>query len=258
MVEVDDSPSTQRNAWRDLPAIDFDASGNAYVAWVEYNGAQGEQIVVDDQVVGAEIVGYSGASIWFSLVQYQLGGAVPGKNVQVSVPDDNVVLDVPKIVAAPDGSTLYAVYTASSSSGAPNVTNILLATSTDQGTNWTVSAIPVNAGLSDAADCSTNFHPAAFLDSQNRLWVSWLSNIDGAGSVLYAVSSDQGVTFSTPAPVSDQPFSFNTQLGIPSSLGGYQSLFGGNGQLFSVWAGAPTTAGGFPPSHVFLQAASLQ
>jgi hypothetical protein len=255
-VEVDDSLATGRVDFRDLPSVAFDNTGNAYVAWVEAVGSNAFAQIAEDQVTGSSIVGASNISVWISRVEFMLGGAVPGKNFQVSAPADQVVIDVPKIVATPDGSELYVAYT--TSTGTPNVTNIEVASSlVSDGSGWNPPVV-VNKGLSDAADCSTNYHPALFLDATGSLWVTWESNLDGAGGVFYVVAQNpQSLSFSAPAKLSDQPFLFNTQINIPSSLGGYQALFGGNGELFSLWSGAPNEPGLFPPSHLFVQKATL-
>jgi hypothetical protein len=251
-LEVDD---LKRGAFRDLPSISFDSTGNAYVVWVETTDVNQ---IVPDQATGSSIVGSTFASIWSEKVAFVAGGAIPEPaNFQVSPSGESVVLDVPKVVAEPDDSQLFVAYT--TSTGTPNVTNIEVASSlVGDGSGWN-SPVVVNQGLSDAANCSTNYHPALFLDSSGSLWVTWESNINGNGSVFYSVATEpQSLSFSPPAQLSDQPFLFNTQLGIPSSLGGYQALFGNNGELFSLWSGAPNaTPGLFPPSHVFLQQAAL-
>ena len=162
----------------------------------------------------------------------------------------------PRSSPRPTPRKLYVAYT--TSTGTPNVTNIEVTSSLDSdGSGWNPPAV-INQGLSDAANCSTNYHPALYLDPSGELWVSWESNIDGAGSVFYSVATvPQSLNFSPPAKLSDQPFLFNTYINIPSSLGGYQALFGNNGEIFSLWSAAPNEPGLFPPSHLFMQKATL-
>ncbi len=236
-----------RAAFRDLPSLAFDDSGFAYLTWVESTDLAA---VLEDQASGTTLAGGTAESIWFALLLPGPQGVSPPKepNVEVSGAADRVVVDRPALAVSPDGANLYVVYVV----GGDDATDIVVAASEDEGATWG-SAVPVNADRG----CATHFHPAAFLDGGGRLFVSWVDNRDGTGHVFYAVSEDGARTFGPAALVSPSPFVFDTLDGVPAWLGGYQTLAGAGGRLFSLFTAPTGGAGVETAAHVYLAAAPL-
>lgn len=257
-VDVDDGTAA---ALVDLPTMAFDSVGNLYAAWVQ---AEDNRTVADDQNTGTLLAGSALDQIDFAGAAFVDGGlAAPSlPSTVVSQMSDLVVLDSARVAVAQDGSAVYVAYVVAT---ADNVTDIVVATSTNHGVSF-----PTHTRVDDNAGCATHFHPWPFVDAKGRLWVSWVDNRDGAGHVFYAVSSDLGQTFSQSQLLSDAPFEFTTLIPstepvngvptfvpVPAWLGGYQWLGGTSTELYSLWPGAIGATSVQSPSHLYFSKATL-
>jgi hypothetical protein len=241
-------------AFRDLATLAFDGNDYGYAAWIEVQSA-GQSTSIEDQATGTTIAGSGANFVRFTAFPVSATGiGTHTPNTQVSANGEAVVVDAVRLAVAPDSSEIYAAYVVASAS---NVTDIRVAASSNQGMTW---GTPVT--VDDDPGCATHFHPAIFLDSSGTVWVSWVDNRDGNGHVFYASSTDNGMTFSANAVLSDTPFNFTTlinsaQADVPGWLGGYQFLGGNSTELYSLWTADIGSNGASNPAHLYFSKAQL-
>jgi len=137
-------------------------------------------------------------------------GAHWGAPVTISAPNEQVLFEPPSIVADKNHH-LYIGYTAAPAAAGQagsRYWDAMVAT-------VDVSGVPVVAHAKrvsdDNGDCFQHFHVMTAIDqASGKLFAGWLDNRDGGkGSTWYAVSTDQGNSWSANKRVSDAAYTFN-------------------------------------------------
>ena len=104
-------------------------------------------------------------------------------------------------VVGPDG-TLYVFWDGSTRLASTNSTYVVK--STDGGVTWSsplqVSTLTEISGVQDTA-FRVNSYPAAAVDSNGVVYVTWATEVDNHSVAVYSQSTDAGATWSAPAPV---------------------------------------------------------
>ena len=176
-VQLDDG--SRSSLGRNSTQLVFDASGTAYVAWIELGSAYPDR---DSDDFDGSVLN----TVRFTRLDSQDGGGTSAPlspDVQLSAPGDAVVQNQPGLAVAADGSSLFAAYTV----GINEATDIVVTASMDRGLTWST---PVKAN-DDAITCATHLHPWLQLDGKGRLWLLWFDNRDGLGHVAWSVSTER-------------------------------------------------------------------
>ena len=104
-------------------------------------------------------------------------------------------------VVGPDG-TLYVFWDGSTRLASTNSTYV--AKSTDGGVTWSsplqVSTLTEIPGVRNTA-FRVNSYPAAAVDSNGVVYVTWATEVAGSSVAVYSESTDAGATWSAPVPV---------------------------------------------------------
>jgi hypothetical protein len=104
-------------------------------------------------------------------------------------------------VVGPDG-TLYVFWDGSTRLASTNSTYV--AKSTDGGVTWSsplqVSTLTEISGVQNTA-FRVNSYPAAAVDSNGVVYVTWATEVDNHSVAVYSQSTDAGATWTSPAPV---------------------------------------------------------
>jgi Neuraminidase (sialidase) len=195
----------------------------------------------------------TGKTLYAVYVKYTATAAVTGNSVQltkstdrgltwtalgpVSASTDQVLFDAPSV--AMDGSKhLYVGYTASPQGGDAKYWDALVAT-IDVSASTPVVLHRTRAS-DDQASCFQHFHATVQADSASgKVFVAWLDNRNnGKGGVYYAVSTDQGASFSVNRRISDADFTFNPdrQNAQLDFLGDYFGLLFDGTRLRAAWS----------------------
>jgi len=107
--------------------------------------------------------------------------------------------------------------------------------------------------VNDDTGCATHFHPAMLLDAQDRLWVLWYDNRDGAGHFVYSVSDDGARSFHANRLVSAPVFGFDTFQYSAGWLGDYFRPAITADSIYVLWSDGREDG----RSHAFFTAAPL-
>ncbi len=219
-VELDDG--TRPGSYRDLANGAFDAAGSFFAAWIELAGAGGTtgQGLESGDVQNAVYVTRIVLAAPFALLPL-------GHDVVASSAGEAVVFGLPEIHVTPDGSTVFVVY----ETGTDDAIDVRVVTSHDKGLTF---GPPVK--INDDATCATHYHAASALDAKGRLWVLWYDNRDGAGHVVYSVSTDGGATFAPNRLVTPYAFPFETFQYSVGWLGDYFQVIATDAALVAAWS----------------------
>jgi hypothetical protein len=225
-LRVDDGARTM-SAFRNLATPATDAAGDVWVTWVELASNEQYGHVANDVYVAR----WDAGTTWAF-----------GPNVRASANADLVVFNDPVVAPAPSGDTVYLVYTA----GTPDVMrwDVRLTWSDDRGATFT----PTSVKLNDDPTCATHFLPAAAIDGQDRLHVTWYDNRFGTDrGALYYTRWDPIAGAGGPSQLlSDGFFPFTIERTGDDWLGDYTGLAVDGTTLYATWAD-PRTDG---TSHV--------
>ena len=126
----------------------------------------------------------------------------------VSASTDQVLFEAPSL-AMDTNKHLYVGYTASPQGTDAKYWDAMVAT-VDVSAATPVVAHRVRAS-DDKASCFQHFHAMVQVDpASGKVFVAWLDNRNnGKGGTYYAVSTDQGATFSANKRISDSDYTFN-------------------------------------------------
>jgi hypothetical protein len=227
---------TRPNAYADLARGVFDQSGNYYAAWMELDDS--------NTGIGGTLSGSTQNAIYFTRLDAGSPPVALAQNVKVSGASDAVNFDGPTIAVSPDGSALWVSYAV----GTMDALDIVVATSLDRGQTWS-PAVKVN----DDAHCATHYHSSLVLDGAGRLYVFWYDNRDGHGHFFYAVSTDNGKTYSANRLVSAPEFPFDTFQYSTGWMGDYYEPAVSAHSLYVLWSDGREA----DQSHAFFAKAPL-
>lgn len=198
-VTVSDTAARPTNVrGRARPA--YSATGELYVAWVEYV----------DQPFGAIANG-------IYVQRYGADGAAIGTNVEVSGDTDSPGYEVPSLAVL--GSTVAVVFGSGDETGA---WDIRLVHSLDSGASWQPSV-----KLNDDATCATHFRATTAFDAAGLLHTVWYDNRYLSGNVFYTTATlggSGGPVVAANSRVSAMGFRFSTSVQGFNVLSDYLGL----------------------------------
>jgi hypothetical protein len=184
------NPSTSPSTLNDKPWIAVDTNAGStfrdriYVTWTRF-------------IFNAHDGRYVQSPIWF--VYSTDGGATFSTPTNISANAHYSQGSHP--VVGPDG-TLYVFWDGSTRLASTNSTYV--AKSTDGGVTWSsplqVSTLSEIPGVRNTA-FRVNSYPAAAVDSNGVVYVTWATEVAGSSVAVYSKSTDAGATWSAPVPV---------------------------------------------------------
>jgi hypothetical protein len=188
-----------------------DAAGNVHAVWVEVVSDGGEFGAAENGVYYARL---------------PAGADTVTTDVKVSGSTDSVVFDGPTIAVS--GTEVFVGYVAGTPAGAWDVK---VAASADGGGTFK-PGVTVN---DDGPACATHVHQQIAVDDAGGLHLAWFDNRYKTGNVMYARSSDKGVTWSKNEFVNTQGFEFSTASGKANWLGDHLSLITSGKTIYCAW-----------------------
>jgi len=188
-----------------------DAAGNVHAVWVEVVSAGDEFGAVENGVYYARL---------------PAGADTATTDVKVSGATDSVVYEGPTIAVS--GSGVFVGYVVGTPAGAWDVK---VAASADGGSTFK-AGVTVN---DDGAACATHVHQQIAVDDGGGLHLAWFDNRYKTGNVMYARSSDKGVTWSKNEFVNTQGFEFSTASSKANWLGDHLSLTTSGKTIHCAW-----------------------
>ncbi|HXW71118.1 MAG TPA: sialidase family protein [Methylocella sp.] len=176
------------------------SDGTVVVAWLDYREAISRAALPEEQRPKVEPWLNSGQPKVEVRIARSTNGGV-SFTPSVLIADTASERSRVSLTIAPDG-TYYSAWRAKLSQfkgSYDSVRDIVISASRDGGVSWT-SPVKVHDDRFKAGSCPEITHGIA-VDSKGRVHVAWYTGTSVRPGIYYAVSSDQGKTFSAPLPL---------------------------------------------------------
>ena len=226
---------------------------DAFLGDIEVTQSGKIHILFVGSTAGPDINRFGDPAVAVQYTNSSDGGATWAAPVSVSGEDKvPVYFSSPTILADLQKKLLYAVYPAGSADGK---WSIILAMSKDGGASWT------RGQVNDDEPCGNHMTPAAAIDpASGKIYVTWLDNRTGAGSLAYSVCPSQGGKCAPAEAVNEAPFaSYGFVRNSSRSLGDYQAiLFDAKKKTLHVFWTQTVDESGAPTARVFHSATKIK